>query len=47
VQVGALCEAHNLWCISDETYTHLVFDGKHTSATEVRCLVRRPRKSSH
>ena len=41
-QLGELCHARGLWCISDETYTHLVFGGKeHLSAAHVPLLADR------
>ncbi len=40
--LGALCHAHRLWCVSDETYTHLMFDGApHLSAADVPVLAAR------
>ena len=37
-----MCRASNLWCISDETYTHLMLDGRqHHSAAHVQGLADR------
>lgn len=41
-QLGAVCTSANLWCISDETYTHLMLDGRqHFSAAHVESLADR------
>lgn len=35
-ELGALCERHNLWILSDEVYSELVFDGeRHVSIASV------------
>jgi len=41
-ELGELCRARGLWCVCDETYTHLVFDGgAHVSAASVPSLAPR------
>ena len=41
-ELGELCSKRGLWCISDETYTHITFEGvPHVSASSVPLLADR------
>ncbi|GAA6151593.1 pyridoxal phosphate-dependent aminotransferase [Pseudoteredinibacter isoporae] len=51
-QIGELCEAHDLWLISDEVYASLVYEGEHNCALNIptlanRCIIVNSLSKSH